>query len=148
MIPRGLILAISIGVAAGGIFGIFFVDLKNPNELNFVEGPSITIFTEKTDFEKGEIIQIKIINSGTVPISFSDTSYGLKIKGLDGTVLYSPAAAQVVSTLQPTEEKTLEWDQIKNDGDPILEGTYKITSNGLTTNKDVVKKSITIHILK
>ncbi|HET6516869.1 MAG TPA: hypothetical protein VFG25_01440 [Nitrosopumilaceae archaeon] len=148
MIPRGLILALSIGVAAGGIFGIFFVDLKNPNELNFVEGKSLSIVTEKTDFKKGEIIQIKIINSGTTPIFFSDASYGLKIRGLDGTILYSPVSAQVVSTLHPEEEKIFKWDQIKNDGDPILEGTYKITSGGFTPNKDIVKKSITVHILK
>ncbi|MFB5611647.1 MAG: hypothetical protein ACE5R3_07175 [Nitrosopumilaceae archaeon] len=148
MIPRGLILAISVGVAAGAIFGVIFVDFKNPNELNFVEGESLTILTEKINYEKGETIQIKIINSGTIPISFSDASYGLKIKGLDGTVLYSPVAAQVISTLGAKEEKIFEWDQIKNDGDAVLEGTYKITSSGITMGEKTVKKSITIHILK
>ena len=148
MIPRGLILAISMGIAAGAIFGIIFVDLKNPNELNYIDGESLTIITEKTDFEKGETIQIKIVNSGTVPISFSDASYGLKIRGLDGTILYTPVTAQVVSTLQPSEEKVFEWDQIKNDGDAVLEGTYKITTTGLTIGEKTLKKSITIHILK
>ena len=148
MIPRGLILGIIVGVTAGAILGIFFVDLKNPNELNFVEGTSLTILTEKTDFEKGEKIQIRIINSGTVPISFSDASYGLIIRGLDGTILYSPISAQVISTLEPKEEKIFEWDQIKNDGDLVLHGTYKITSSGLTIGEKTVKKSITINILK
>ena len=148
MIPRGLILGIIVGVVAGAILGIFFVDLKNPNELNFVEGTSLTILTEKTDFEKGEKIQIKIINSGTVPISFSDASYGLIIRGLDGTILYSPISAQVISTLEPKEEKIFEWDQIKNDGDLVLHGTYKITSSGLTIGEKTVKKSITINIFK
>ncbi len=148
MIPRGLILGIIVGVTAGAILGIFFVDLKNPNELNFVEGTSLTILTEKTDFEKGEKIQIKIINSGTVPISFSDASYGLIIRGLDGTILYSPISAQVISTLEPKEEKIFEWDQIKNDGDLVLHGTYKITSSGLTIGEKTVKKSITINIFK
>jgi len=148
LIPRGLILGIIVGVTAGAILGIFFVDLKNPNELNFVEGTSLTILTEKTDFEKGEKIQIKIINSGTVPISFSDASYGLIIRGLDGTILYSPISAQVISTLEPKEEKIFEWDQIKNDGDLVLYGTYKITSSGLTIGEKTVKKSITINIFK
>ena len=148
MIPRGLILGIIVGVVAGAILGIFFVDLKNPNELNFVEGTSLTILTEKTDFEKGEKIQIKIINSGTVPISFSDASYGLIIRGLDGTILYSPISAQVISILEPKEEKIFEWDQIKNDGDLVLHGTYKITSSGLTIGEKTVKKSITINIFK
>jgi len=148
LIPRGLILGIIVGVTAGAILGVFFVDLKNPNELNFVDGTSLTILTEKTDFEKGEIIQIRIINSGTVPISFSDASYGLIIRGLDGTILYSPISAQVISTLEPKEEKIFEWDQIKNDGDLVLHGTYKITSSGLTIGEKTVKKSITINIFK
>jgi hypothetical protein len=148
LVPRGLILGIIVGVAAGAILGVFFVDLKNPNELNFVDGTSLTILTEKTDFEKGEKIQIKIINSGTVPISFSDASYGLIIRGLDGTILYSPISAQVISILEPKEEKTFEWDQIKNDGDLVLHGTYKITSSGLTIGEKTVKKSITINIFK
>jgi len=148
LIPRGLILGIIVGVTAGAILGVFFVDLKNPNELNFVDGTSLTILTEKTDFEKGEIIQIRIINSGTVPISFSDASYGLIIRGLDGTILYSPISAQVISILEPKEEKIFEWDQIKNDGDLVLHGTYKITSIGLTIGEKTVKKSITINIFK
>ncbi len=148
MVPRGLILGIIVGVAAGAILGVFFVDLKNPNELNFVDGTSLTILTEKTNFEKGEKIQIKIINSGTVPISFSDASYGLIIRGLDGTILYSPISAQVISILEPKEEKIFEWDQIKNDGDLVLHGTYKITSSGLTIGEKTVKKSITINIFK
>ena len=148
MVPRGLILGIIVGVAAGAILGVFFVDLKNPNELNFVDGTSLTILTEKTNFEKGEKIQIKIINSGTVPISFSDASYGLIIRGLDGTILYSPISVQVISILEPKEEKTFEWDQIKNDGDLVLHGTYKITSSGITIGEKTVKKSITINIFK
>ncbi len=148
MVPRGLILGIIVGVAAGAILGVFFVDLKNPNELNFVDGTSLTILTEKTNFEKGEKIQIKIINSGTVPISFSDASYGLIIRGLDGTILYSPISAQVISILEPKGEKTFEWDQIKNDGDLVLHGTYKITSSGITIGEKTVKKSITINIFK
>ena len=148
MIPRGLILAISIGVAAGAIFGVIFIDFRNPNELNYVEGESLTILTEKTNFEKGETIQIKIVNSGTAPITFSDASYGLKIRGLDGTILYSPVAAQVISTLEAKEEKIFEWDQIKSDGDVVHEGTYKITTSGWTLGEKTLKKSITINIHK
>jgi hypothetical protein len=148
LIPRGLVIAIIVGVAAGAIFGILFIDFKNPNELNFVEGSSLSIITKKTDFEQGEQIEIKIINSGTVPLTFSDASYGLQIKGLDGTILYSPIAAQVISTLEPNEEKIFVWNQIKNDGTSVLEGTYKITSSGLTIGEKTVKKSITINIHK
>jgi len=148
LIPRGLILATCVGVVAGAILGVIFVDSKNPNELNFQQGPSLSILTEKTDFKKGEIITIRIINSGSVPLTFSDASYGLKISGLDGTLLYSPVSAQVISVLDPKEEKSFEWDQIKNDGDPVLEGTYKISSRGMDDLEKTIKKSITINIYK
>jgi len=148
LIPRGLILATSVGIVAGAILGVIFVDSKNPNELNFQQGPSLSILTEKTDFKKGETITIRIINSGSVPLTFSDASYGLKISGLDGTLLYSPVAAQVISVLEPKEEKSFEWDQIKNDGDSMLEGTYKISSSAMGNLEKTIKKSITINIYK
>ena len=148
MIPRGLILATCVGVIAGAILGVIFVDFKNPNELNFQQGPSLSILTEKNDFKKGEIITIRIINSGSVPLTFSDVSFGLKISGLDGTLLYSPISAQVISVLEPKEEKIFEWDQIKNDGDSVLQGTYKISSSAMDNLEKTIKKSITINIYK
>ncbi len=141
-------MATSVGVVAGAILGVIFVDSKNPNELNFLQGPSLSILTEKTDFKKGETVTIRIINSGSVPLTFSDASYGLKISGLDGTLLYSPISVQVISILEPKEEKSFNWDQIKNDGDSVLEGTYKISSRGMDNLEKTIKKSITINILK
>jgi len=141
-------LATCVGVIAGATLGVIFVDFKNPNELNFQQGPSLSILTEKTDFKKGETITIRIINSGSVTLTFSDASYGLKISGLDGTLLYSPVSAQMISILEPKEEKSFEWDQIKNDGDSMLEGTYKISSSGIDNLEKTIKKSITINIHK
>ncbi len=148
MLPRSLIIAILIGVVAGGIFGAFFVNLQDFNHLEFVEGPSLSIITLKTDYEIGEDIEIRIINSGTQVLTFSDASYGLKITGLDGRELYSPISAQVISKLEPKQEMTFVWDQIKNDGDPLQRGTYKITSRANDAQEKTVKKSITINIYK
>ena len=148
MLPRGLIIAILVGVVAGGIFGAFFVNLQDYNHLEFVEGPSLSIITLKTDYEIGEDIEIRIINSGTQVLTFSDASYGLKITGLDGRELYSPISAQVISKLEPKQEMTFVWDQIKSDGDPLQGGTYKITSRAIDTLEKTVKKSITINIYK
>ena len=147
MFPRSLIIAILIGMAAGGIVGVFLVTQNDGEQLVFVSGPSLSIVTEKIDFELGEPISIKIINSGTVPLTFSDASYGLKVTGLDGRVLYSPVSAQVISTLEPKGEISFIWDQIKSDGDKASAGTYKIISNGLDGDR-TIKKSITIHIHK
>jgi len=148
MVPRSLVIAIIVGVLAGGLFGLFFVKMENNNQLEFVEGSSISIVTEKTDFDLGEKITITIINSGTNQLTFSDASLGLQIKGLDGRVLYSPTADQVISLLEPKEEKIFVWFQMKNDGDQALAGTYKITTNALDDAGQTIKKSITINIYK
>lgn len=147
MFPRGLILAILIGIISGAIVGVLLVSQQNGEQLEFVEGSSISIVTDKIDFDKGEKISIKLINSGTTPLTFSDASYGLKITGLDGRVLFTPVSAQVISILEPKEEILFMWDQIKNDGDQASAGTYKIISNALDGDK-TVKKSITINIHK
>ena len=147
-LPRGLVIAILIGMLAGLTLG-FFVDYQsNHEQLVFREGPSISILTEKIDFELGEHIYIKIVNSGTIPLTFSDTAYGLKVTGLDGVLYYTPMAAQVISTLEPKEEKTFVWNQKRMDGSDSLEGIYKIVVEGFDHENNKVKKSIVINLLK
>ena len=147
-VPRGLIIAILVGMLAGLILGFFVITQSNHEQLVFREGYSISIVTEKIDFELGETISIKIVNSGTMPLTFSDSSYGLKITGLDGILYYTPIAAQVISTLEPMDEKTFVWDQKKTDGSDSLEGRYKIIVEGFDHENNKVKKSIVINLLK
>ena len=147
-VPRGLLIAILIGMVAGLVVGIFENFQYNHEQLVFQEGYSISIVTEKIDFELGEQIHIKIVNSGTIPLTFPDTSYGLKVTGLDGVLYYTPMAAQVISTLEPKEEKTFVWNQKRMDGSDSLEGIYKIVVEGFDHENNKVKKSIVINILK
>ncbi len=149
MIPKGAIICIVLGVVGSGLVGIFFAEIANqPPTLVYEQGPSLSVLTEKTNFRLGDIINIRIVNSGTVPLTFSDSSYGLKIKQLDGIVLYTPISAQVISVLQPKEEKMFVWDQTKSDGSKIIEGRYKVVSNTDSTSSIVLEKSITINIFK
>ncbi len=147
-LPNGLIIAMSVGVLSGFILGIFVYSQANHEQLVFEDGPSISIVTEKIDFELGEQVYIRIVNSGTMPLTFSDSSYGLKITGLDGILYYTPIAAQVISTLEPMDEKTFVWDQKKMDGSDSLEGRYKIIVEGFDHENNKVKKSIVINLLK
>jgi len=147
-VPRGLLIAILIGMVAGLILGVFENFQYNHEQLVFQEGPSISIVTEKIDFELGEQIHIKIVNSGTIPLTFPDASYGLKVTGLDGVLYYTPMAAQVISTLEPKEEKTFVWNQKRMDGSDSLEGIYKIVVEGFDHENNKVKKSIVINVLK
>ena len=147
-VPRGLVIAILIGMLAGLTLGFFVNYQSNHEQLVFQEGPSISILTEKIDFELGEHIYIKIVNSGTISLTFSDTSYGLKVTGLDGVLYYTPMASQVISTLEPKEEKTFVWNQKRMDGSDSLEGIYKIVVEGFDHENNKVKKSIVINVLK
>lgn len=147
MFPRGLIIAVVIGIAAGALIGVFLETQKNGDQLIFVEGSSLSLVTDKNDFNQAEQIKIKIINSGTSLLTFNDSSYGLKITGLDGRVLYTPISLPVISILEPNQEKIFLWNQTKNDGDLANAGTYKITSSG-TSDEQTVKKSIIINIHK
>ena len=147
-VPRGLLIAILIGMVAGLILGVFENFQYNHEQLVFQEGSSISIVTEKIDFELREQIHIKIVNSGTIPLTFPDASYGLKVTGLDGVLYYTPMAAQVISTLEPKEEKTFVWNQKRMDGSDSLEGIYKIVVEGFDHENNKVKKSIVINVLK
>ena len=148
LLAKSLVLFIGIGVVAGLTFGIYLIDVKNTSQLVFVEGSSISVVTEKSDFKKSEEIVIRIVNSGTVPLTFSDASYGLRITGLSGILMYAPVSAQVISNLEPGDEISFSWNQIKNDGDIVLEGLYKISAKGMNDEENNVEKSTTITIWK
>jgi hypothetical protein len=132
-----------------GALGTFLSEISNQvPTLVYQNGPSLTVIPQKITYRLGEPLYIRIINSGTVPLTFSDSSYGLKISGLDGTIIYSPISAQVISTLQPKEEKTFVWDQTKTDGTKIFEGRYNIVSSTSPDIVPVLQKSVTINIMQ
>lgn len=149
MIPKGALIGFGFGIIVAAISGFLLLSMTDQSHvLVYVEGPSLSIITEKTNFKIGEEIIIKIVNSGTVPLTFSDSSYGLRIIGLDGRILYSPQSAQLISTLQPKEEKMFVWDQKKSDGDEVIDGRYKIVSNAIQNNGKMLENSLTINIFK
>ena len=148
MLAKSLVIFIAVGIIIGFVFGIYLIDYKTTTQLVFVEGSSISIVTEKFDFKQDELIQIKIINSGTNQLFFPDSSYGLKITGLSGILMYSPISAQIISTLDPGIEIIFSWDQIKNDGDTALDGVYKISVKAMDANGNNIEKSTTVTIWK
>ena len=148
MFPRSLIFAIVLGVVAGPIFGIILYEYGVEEQLVYVDGTSLSIVTEKINFKLGESISIKIINSGTDELKFPDASYGLVIKQLDSIPIFSPISAQIISKLDSHDEVSFVWDQMKNNGEPILEGTYKITSKAITLDGSIIEKIVIIHVFK
>ena len=148
MLPKGLILALSLGIIAGPIFGVILFDIGMEEQLVYADGTSLSIVTEKINFKLGEEVLIKIINSGTDELKFSDTSYGLVIKQLDSIPIYIPTSTQEITKLQSHEEIIFTWNQLKNDNSPILEGTYKITVKANTIDDKIIEKIVTINIFK
>lgn len=149
MIPKGATIFFVGGVIGAGILGIYLSEISNQLPiLVYQNGQSLTIIPQKINYHLGEPVHIRIINSGTTPLTFSDSSYGLRILALDGTTIYSPVSAQVVSTLNPKEEKTFVWDQTKTDGSKIFEGRYQIISNTSQVMGNVITKSVTINIMQ
>ncbi len=148
MIPKGAAIFFIVGLVAAGMLGIYLSQVANQlPTLVYADGPSLSIIPEKINYHLGEPVRIRVINSGTVPLTFSDASYGLKIAQLDGTVIYTPISVQVVSKLDPKEEKNFVWDQIKIDGSKTYQGRYKIISSA-SYDSEVLKKSVTINIFK
>ena len=122
--------------------------MKTNNQLVFVDGSSISIVTEKFDFKQDELIEIKIINSGTNSLTFLNSSCDLKITGLFGILIYSPTYPPVPFTLDPMDEVVLSWDQIKNNGEFVSDGVYKIFVHGIDSDGNTVEKSATVSIWK
>jgi len=149
LIPRGATIFFVVGVFGAGALGIYLSQIANQAPtLIYENGPSLSIIPEKINYHLAEPVHIRIINSGTVPLTFSDSSYGLRIIGLDGTVIFSPISAQVVSILNPKDEKTFVWDQTKTDGSKIFQGRYKIVSSTAPFAGNMFQKSVTINIFK
>lgn len=146
MLAKSLVIFISVGILAGFLYGVYLLDFKSTNQLVYVDGPSISIVTEKSDFKKGEEIKIRIVNSGTTPLEFSDDSYLLRITGLAGMTIYEPN--QNITSLEPGKEIEYVWNQIKINGDPTLEGLYKLSTKSHTSDGKKIEKSITINIWK
>ncbi len=132
----------------GLAFGVYLIDVKNTNQLVFVEGPSISVVTEKFDFKKNEDIEIRVVNSGSVPLTFSNASNGIRITGLSGILMYSLTPEQLIPQLKPGDEIKFSWDQIKNNGNAVLEGLYKISVRGVDDQGNNVEKSTTVTIWK
>jgi len=138
-----------VGVIGAGVLGAYLSEISNQLPiLVYQNGPSLSVIPEKINYHLGEPVHIRIINSGTTPLTFSDSSYGLRILALDGTIIYSPISAQVVSILEPKEEKTFVWNQTKTSGTKVFEGRYQIISSTSSSMGNMLEKSVTINVVQ
>jgi hypothetical protein len=81
----------------------------------------------KSSFKPGERVIITVKNNGVEPLTFPDTSMGLLITNVATKENFSFVAAQVLTTLQPGQSKSIDWDQRRFDGIQANEGEYKVS---------------------
>ena len=124
--------------------GLLFANIDNAKQLKFVEGSSLSIVTEKTNFRIGEKVTIHLINSGTTKLKFNEVLF--KITSLGGRLLYSSSMNAETIYLDPQNTTTIIWDQIKNDSNVLSVGRYKITSSAIDNLNNITTSSIIINI--
>lgn len=147
MFPKGLIIAVCTGVISAVMLGIYLEQINSKKQgLEFVEGPSLSVITDKQNYLAGESIQIRIINSGTYTLLFSDNTTKLQIRALDGTTIFSSNVHSL--KLDPKQESVFVWNQTKNDGTMVISGRYVVESSTFTENEQKITDSITINVLK
>lgn len=145
MIPKGLLIAIIVGVSSALILGVYLQKTYNSSDLKFIEGTSISILTDKSDYTINDTVVVEIINTGTVDISFSNVEPSLRVRALDGTEFYSTFSEG--TQLAPKEKITVSWNQLKNDNTHILEGRYVIESFAYGMDQKI-HDSTTINVFK
>lgn len=147
MFPKGLVIAVCTGVLSAVIFGIYLEQLNSKRQdLEFIEGPSLSVITDKQNYAIGENVQIRIINSGTQDLAFSDNDQELQIRALDGTTFFSTNIQN--PNLDPRQEAVFVWNQTKNDGTLVVGGRYVVESSMFTENGKKITDSTTINVLK
>lgn len=146
MIPKGLIVAIIVGVSASLTLGLYFEKTYNKQGLEFTDGSAISILTDKHDYDLNEKIIVQIINSGTSEVSFQNDLASFRVRALDGTEFFSTSFDG--TKLASKEKYTFEWNQQKNDNSHILEGRYVIESFAYDDEKHKIHDSTTINIFK
>lgn len=135
----------SVGAAAGLAAGLFLMDATG-GDVTYVEGTSLSVATDKSDYKRGEPVSIRIVNTGTVPLE-SEEAWGFRITGLSGMLMYTmPGGA--AGRLDPGLDTVLVWNQTKTNGDAVLEGLYRISVKGYAQDGTMVDDSTTIMIWK
>ena len=89
----------------------------------------IKIKTDKQLYNPGEKVTISINNTGSEQLTFPNSALGLTIRNLASNELYPILSSQVITILSPGDSKSLEWDQIGNDGNQAPSGNYTASVN-------------------
>lgn len=102
---------------------------------------ALIVTTDKTVYSPGETVNITISNTGEKPLIFPNSALGLTIRSIQTNETYPIFSAQVITTLNPNDSRSVTWDQIRLNGTQVPSGDY-IASLGSGSSEDEVIFSI------
>jgi hypothetical protein len=88
---------------------------------------ALEVTTDKKTYMPGEKVSITVKNNGKQALTFPDAALGLRIENLDTRERFGLVAAQVLTTLEPGQSETIEWDQKGNLKSQAAEGLFNVT---------------------
>ena len=80
---------------------------------------------QANNYRPGMLVQFRIKNIGVKEISLPNSA-PWQIQTVDGKMMFSPVALQVIASLAPGETKEWNWEQKDNHGNQVKEGTYLV----------------------
>jgi hypothetical protein len=80
--------------------------------------------TDRSLYVPGEPVNITISNTGGQELTFPNSALGLTIRNALTNETYPIFSAQVITTLNPGDSKSITWDQIGVDGKQVPKGDY------------------------
>lgn len=84
---------------------------------------SLRVTTSQLTYPAGATVQIRVTNVGVEAIEGTPQ---LRITNDAGATVWSPATAQVVSTLDPNGTDTFSWNQTHEEGHAVAPGSYNV----------------------
>lgn len=113
------------------ISGIGNLDAVNRSQDGVAENSEtkkrLEIGPNKNIFRPGETVIITARNNGAEPLTFPDASLGLLIENIKTKESFGLISAQVLTSLEPGQSTSLEWDQHRLDGSRADAGEYKVS---------------------
>ena len=80
-----------MGVISGLLFGVYLVGIKAMDNVTYVDGYSLSIITDKSTYEPDDVVEIRIINTGTHTLDFSNVVYGFYVTDLLNITILTPS---------------------------------------------------------
>ncbi len=99
---------------------------SHDSDIQSSEKHSISIFTNKYTYDKGEVVTIIVKNRGTQSVTFSDSS-DISIVNLKTDNSFPFSSTSEKFTLDSGASKRFKWNQEDDSGNQVNSGKYRVT---------------------